>query len=191
MRTKDILDGFSKPEVRDIASRLGFVLPAGTPKPEMVTFVARSLGASCGWSGAIDELLGVLQRQELLDLLDREWLSADGPLFVATSKLSRLRADDLRDLARDVGLAEAEDKTTRLPDVFARTVTSTSKVAAMSAHASWNRSLWSPPRGVRIACAPLTLHRIPLCLRRCVTSVLHAASTTPEPLMKPFDWSSM
>ena len=67
MRTKDILDGFSKPEVRDIASRLGFVLPAGTPKPEMVTVVARSLGASCGWSGAIDELLGVLQRQELLD----------------------------------------------------------------------------------------------------------------------------
>ena len=34
--------------------------------------------------------------------------------------------------------------------------------------------------GVRIACAPLTLHRIPLCFRRCVTSVLHAASTTPE-----------
>lgn len=119
MRTKDILDNFLKPQVRDIAGRLGFVVPPGTPKPEMVTFVARSLGARCGWSGAIDELLGVLRREELVDLLDGEWSSADGPVFAPTPKLGRLRADDLRDLARDVALAEDEDPTTRLADVFA------------------------------------------------------------------------
>ncbi len=56
--------------------------------------------------------------------------------------------------------------------------------------ASSKRSLWSQARGVRIARAPSTPQRMPLCLSRCVTSVLHAASATPEPIMKPFDFIS-
>ena len=35
-----------------------------------------------------------------------------------------------------------------------------------------------------MACSPARRHRIPERLSRCVTSVLQAASTTPEPLME-------
>lgn len=118
MRTADILDMLSKPKVRDIASRLGFVVPRGTATADIVTFVARSLGARCGWSGAIDELLAALRREELIEVIEGEWEGIDGRQFVSTSGLSRLRLDDLRDLARDLVLAEDEDATTLVSDVL-------------------------------------------------------------------------
>jgi IS5 family transposase len=43
-----------------------------------------------------------------------------------------------------------------------------------------------PSTGVRIARPPPVLRRVPLYLGRCVTSVLHAASTSPEPIMRPW-----
>src|SRR5215207_11607252 len=68
---------------------------------------------------------------------------------------------------------------------LARTVTSAWKVAASRAQASSKRSLWSQARGVNTAWAPAELQRMPLSLNRWVTTVLHAASTTPEPIGKP------
>ena len=40
-------------------------------------------------------------------------------------------------------------------------------------------------RKVRTACPPTIRHRIPERFMRCVTKVLLAASTTPEPMAKP------
>jgi hypothetical protein len=62
-----------------------------------------------------------------------------------------------------------------------RVMTCIRYVAASSAHASSNRSLWVHPRTVRMACPPSSPQRIPLHLSRWATSVSHAASTTPLP----------
>jgi hypothetical protein len=45
-----------------------------------------------------------------------------------------------------------------------------------------NRSLWHNARNVNMACPPASRHRIPERFKRWLTKVLHAASTTPEPM---------
>ena len=56
---------------------------------------------------------------------------------------------------------------------------------ASSDHAWSKRPLCCTLRKVRIACPPVCRQRMPEPFIRCVTSVLQAASTTPEPELSP------